>query len=147
MGEAPGRDEDLQGKPFVGRAGELLDSYFAALGLSRDQFLLMNRLRCRPPNNDIRSSEAIAGLTACDKWTQEELNAYKPSVTILMGRTAAKPLFGNVSVGAGRGSYTTVEGCTYVFTYHPAAALRSPELGKFIMEDIQLAVDLWKLLK
>ena len=64
-----------------------------------------------------------------------------------MGRTAAKPVFGNVSVALGRGSYTTVNEITYVYTYHPSAALRSPELGKFIMEDLQLAHDLWKLLK
>lgn len=147
MGEAPGRDEDLSGKPFMGRAGALLDEYLSALGLSRDQFMLLNRIRCRPPNNDIRSSEAIAGLTACDKWTQEELNANNPRVVICMGRTAAKPIFGNTSVSAGRGTYTSVDETSYVYTYHPAAALRSPELGKFIMQDIQLAVDLWKLLK
>ena len=147
MGEAPGRDEDLSGKPFMGRAGALLDEYLSALGLSRDQFMLLNRLRCRPPNNDIRSSEAIAALTACDKWTQEELNENKPRVIILMGRTAAKPIFGTTSVSNGRGTYTSVDETTFVYTYHPAAALRSPELGRFIMQDIQLAVDLWKLLK
>jgi DNA polymerase len=141
--EAPGRDEDISGRPLVGRAGQLLDTYLEAVGLSRDELMLTNRVRCRPPYNDIRSAEAVSALATCDKWTQEELNVYGPRVVVLMGSTAAKPQFGSLSVSTGRGTYTTSMGTTYVYTYHPAAALRNPELGKYIMEDLLLAKELF----
>ena len=140
--EAPGRDEDARGIPLVGRAGQLLDTYLEAIGVSRDQLLLMNRIRCRPPNNDIRSSEAVSALAICDQWTEKELSAYTPRVIVLMGATAAKQIMGNTSVSSGRGTYTTVGGTTYVYTYHPAAALRNPDLGRYIMEDLLLAKEL-----
>ena len=142
MCEAPGRDEDIRGVPLVGRAGALLDTYLEGVGLSRDELLLMNRVRCRPPNNDIRSSVAISALSVCDTWTEKELDAYRPRVLVLMGATAAKPTFGNVSVSQGRGTYVTIDTRHYVYTYHPAAALRSPELGAFIMADLLLAKNL-----
>ena len=146
MCEAPGREEDVRGVPLVGRAGQLLDSYLEAVGMSRDQLLLMNRIRCRPPNNDIRSSEAVSALAICDQWTVKELDVYSPRVCILMGATAAKPIWGTVPVSTARGQYTTTDR-TYVFTYHPAAALRNPELGRYIMEDLVLARDLNESLK
>ena len=139
MCEAPGREEDLRGTPLVGRAGQLLDTYLEAVNMSRDELLLINRIRCRPPNNDIKSSEAVSALAICDQWTVKELNAYKPRVLVLMGATAAKPTFGNVSVSQGRGTYVTIDERHYIYTYHPAAALRNPDLGKFIMQDLLLA--------
>ena len=142
MCEAPGRDEDIRGVPLVGRAGALLDTYLEAVGMQRDELLLMNRVRCRPPNNDIRSSVAISALSVCDTWTEKELDAYTPRTIVLMGATAAKPIFGNVSVSTGRGTYAKIGAITYVYTYHPAAALRNPELGASIMSDLLLAKNL-----
>ena len=142
MCEAPSAEDDVRGTPLMGRIGQLLDTYLEAVGMSRDELLLMNRIRCRPPNNDIKSSEAISALAICDQWTVKELDVYNPRVVILAGATAAKPHWGTVSVSTGRGQYTTVDGRTYVYTYHPAAAFRSPELGKYIMEDLVLARDL-----
>ena len=139
MCEAPGRDEDVRGVPLVGREGALLDTYLEGVGLSRDELLLMYRVRCRPPNNDIRSSVAISALSVCDTWTEKELDAYSPRTIVLMGATAAKPIFGNVSVSTGRGMYTKIDAITYIYTYHPAAALRNPELGASIMSDLLLA--------
>lgn len=140
MGEAP--EDDLSGKPFMGRTRALLDSYLSAVGLSRDDVMLLNMLRCRPPYNDIRSSEAIAGLAACDKWTQEEFNVYKPRTVLLCGATSVQLQFGLVSMAECRGAYLTIENRTYVAAYHPAAALRNPDLGKFIVQDLALALEL-----
>lgn len=142
MCEAPGREEDLRGVPLVGRAGQLLDTYLEAVGMHRDELLLMNRIRCRPPNNDIRSSEAVSALAICDQWTVREIDVYSPRVLVLMGSTAAKPVFGNVAVASGRGSYTTLDERHYVYAYHPAAALRNSDLGRFIMADLLLAKEL-----
>lgn len=143
MCEAPGRDEDKYGVPLIGRAGQLMDTYLATVGLERDDLLLMNRIRCRPPNNDIRSGEAISALAICDQWTEKELDVYNPRVVVLAGSTAAKPIMGTTSVFVGRGSYAQVGTRTYVYTYHPAAALRSPDLGRYIIEDLLLAKDLF----
>ena len=139
MCEAPRGDEDIRGVPLVGREGALLDTYLEGVGLQRDELLLMYRVRCRPPNNDIRSSVAISALSVCDTWTVKELDAYTPRTIVLMGATAAKPIFGNMSVNNGRGTYVKIDTRTYVYTYHPAAALRSPELGAYIMSDLLLA--------
>jgi uracil-DNA glycosylase len=142
MCEAPGGDEDLRGTPLVGRMGELLDSYLEAVGMSREQLLLMYRIRCKPPNNDMKSSEAVSALAICDNWTIKELDAYKPRTIMCMGATAGRQVFGNVAVNSGRGSYVTVDGVTFVLTYHLAAAARNNELGKFIMQDLLLGRDL-----
>lgn len=144
MAEAPGAQEDLLGRPMVGRAGQLLEEALEQIGLMRSDVLILNRVRCRPPRNRLQDfPEAILN---CDAWTVRELMAYDPKVVVLMGKTALQAVFGKTAaVGETRGMVRqTGEGFewgarTWVGGYHPAAALRNPELRPFIVADLALA--------
>ena len=135
--EAPSFNEDQQGKPLVGRAGELFDEILSQLGIDRESLFITHMVRCRPLSNDL--SRVPEAVVACNSWLKEELNAYQPKVILLMGRTAIESAFGKVAVGAIRGTYTKLDGIVYVATYHPAAALRNRDLIPHIMEDVELA--------
>lgn len=114
---------------MAGASGRQLASILAEAGLERDDILLINRIRCRPPNNKIRSKEGIAAIAACDEWLRAELAVHNPGVVLLMGGTALELLFGKVGVGKIRGTVrTTGEDFPYgarswVATAHPAAIL------------------------
>ena len=144
MGEAPGAQEDLKGRPMVGRAGELLERMLTGAGLTRESVMILNRVRCRPPRN--RLQDYPEATLNCDEWTQAELAAYQPSVVVLMGKTALQAVFGKlVGVGETRGMMrqTSEEFAwgarSWVATYHPAAALRNPELIPIIIKDLKQA--------
>lgn len=149
MGEAPGANEDATGRPFVGRAGHVLDGVLEDAGTARSEVLLLNRVRCRPPRNNLASHpEAV---TACNDWTVEELNFYDPKVVVLMGATAIKTVFGStVTVGEVRGQ-ARVTGPDFEYgervwvpTYHPASLLphRRPENRPLVVADMLLAREL-----
>ena len=123
VGEAPGRDEDLQGEPFVGRSGQLLDRLvFEEMGLTRDQFFIANTLMCRPPGNrDPRPDETAT----CRPWLDAKLELIAPKVVVTLGNFATKLLLDTTE------GITKVRGRSYPFrdavlmpTYHPAAILR-----------------------
>ena len=124
IGEAPGRDEDLQGEPFVGRAGQLLNAMLAAIGFQRDQVYIANILKCRPPNNrDPKPEEA----EACDSWLQQQIELIQPVAILLLGRIAAHKLLNtDQSLGALRGKQYNYEGIPLIVSYHPAYLLRKP---------------------
>lgn len=145
--EAPGADEDRTGLPMLGRAGKLLDSCLAQAGLSRDDVLILNRVRCRPPRNRIQ--DYPDALIACDEWSEKELDIYNPSVAVLAGNTAMRAVLGpSVNITAVRGTCRqTSEDFAYgkriyIPTFHPAAALRNPELTADIINDLRLAKEL-----
>jgi len=124
IGEAPGRDEDLQGEPFVGRAGQLLNAMLAAIGFQRDQVYIANILKCRPPNNrDPKPEEA----EACDSWLRQQIELIQPGVILALGRIAAHKLLNtDQSLGALRGKQYNYAGIPLIVSYHPAYLLRKP---------------------
>jgi len=125
IGEAPGRDEDLQGEPFVGRAGQLLDRMILAVGLDRQTTYIMNTVKCRPPaNRDPQSEE----LQACRYWFDAQLKLLQPKVICLLGRVAAQSLLAtDAPLGSLRGRWHSYQGIPVLVTYHPAFLLRSPD--------------------
>ena len=124
IGEAPGRDEDLQGEPFVGRAGQLLNAMLAAIGFKRDQVYIANILKCRPPNNrDPKPGEAAA----CSPWLQQQIELIQPEVILVLGRIAAHQLLNtDQSLAALRGKQHIHAGIPLIVSYHPAYLLRRP---------------------
>ncbi len=124
IGEAPGRDEDLQGEPFVGRAGRLLNAMLAAVGLEREQVYITNILKCRPPNNRDPRPEEVA---ACNGWLQQQIDLIRPGVILALGRVAAHHLLNtDRSLGALRTRQHSYAGVPLIATYHPAYLLRTP---------------------
>ncbi|WP_238701169.1 uracil-DNA glycosylase [Mariprofundus erugo] len=125
IGEAPGRDEDLQGEPFVGRAGQLLDRMLVSMGLDRDAVYIMNVVKCRPPNNrDPRPDE----VQACQLWFEQQLDALQPKLICLLGRVAAQTVLQtDAPLGSLRGRWHAFQGIPTLVTYHPAYLLRSPQ--------------------
>ncbi len=124
VGEAPGRDEDLKGEPFVGRAGRLLDRMLAAIGLARDEVYIMNVLKCRPPNNRNPLPEEVE---ACARWREAQLDILRPRVFMLLGRFAAQTMLGtSAAVSALRGRFHEVRGVPARVSWHPAYLLRQP---------------------
>ena len=123
IGEAPGRDEDLQGEPFVGRSGQLLDRLVAEeIGLPRERFYVMNTIMCRPPQNrDPRPEE----LAACGPWFDQKLELLDPKVIVTLGNFATKRLLETTEgITKLRGRSYEFRGATLVPTFHPAAVLR-----------------------
>lgn len=123
IGEAPGKNEDLQGEPFVGRAGQLLDRLMGEVGIERDQVYIANVLKCRPPGNrDPQAGE----IEACKGYLQRQLELIKPSVVITLGNFSTKLLLRTeTGITKLRGNrYPWWRGITLVPTFHPAAALR-----------------------
>lgn len=140
VGEAPGRQEDLVGRPFVGRAGRLLDSTLGSVGAARGRVYITNVVKCRPPGNRLpRGNEIDACVGA---HLSRELDAIRPKVTVLLGRTAAKALLGADSLREVRGRPVRRNGTVYVCTYHPAAVLRNPGRKRTFVRDLRLASEL-----
>ena len=137
VGEAPGRDEDRQGEPFVGRAGQLLDRMLAAMGLERGQVYIANILKCRPPNNrDPKPEEA----DACRAYLERQIALVQPKVLLSVGRISAQNLLRTQqAVGRLRGRVHTLEpaGLPLVVTYHPAYLLRQPSEKRKAWDDLQ----------
>lgn len=144
IGEAPGADEDKQGEPFVGRAGQLLNSMLIAMGLQRDQVFIANILKCRPPNNrDPKPEEVVA----CESYLRQQINLIKPKIILAVGRIAAQNLLKlDTPIGKMRGQqyqYPDSE-LPVMVTYHPAYLLRSPREKRKVWEDLKAAMQLYR---
>ncbi|MGV8056780.1 MAG: uracil-DNA glycosylase [Smithellaceae bacterium] len=136
VGEAPGADEDEQGLPFVGRAGQLLTKIIEAMGLSRKDVYICNILKCRPPNNRNPLPEEIA---ACEPFLKQQLKSISPRIICALGTFAAKTLLKTeVPISVLRGRFHSYEGIKLMPTYHPAYLLRNPGAKKIVWEDVQL---------
>lgn len=138
IGEAPGADEDRQGEPFVGRAGQLLNSMLLAIGLKREQVYIANILKCRPPNNrDPKLEEA----DLCRPYLERQIALIQPKLILAVGRIAAQNLLNtDTPIGKLRGRVHLVNGIPVVVTYHPAYLLRSPGEKRKAWVDLQFAV-------
>ena len=135
VGEAPGRDEDLQGKPFVGAAGQLLTKMIQAMGLRREEVYICNVLKDRPPANRVPLPEEVE---ACLPFLREQLAIVKPAVICTLGAVAAKALLGpHVAITKIRGEVRDYQGIRLVPTFHPAYLLRNPPAKKFVWVDLQ----------
>jgi DNA polymerase len=135
IGEAPGRDEDVRGEPFVGRAGQLLNKILAAIDLEREDVFITNILKCRPPNNrDPQESE----VRRCENYLKRQIELIKPGVICALGRVAAQWLLQtNAPLGTLRKGEYYYEGIRILATYHPAALLRNPNFKKPAWEDFK----------
>lgn len=135
VGEAPGADEDLQGEPFVGKAGQLLDRMIAAMGLSRDQVYIANVVKCRPPGN--RDPEATE-VAECLPFLRAQIAAVAPEVIVALGRIAPSALLGrSVQITRERGTWTSFDSVPMMLTYHPAFLLRDPSHKRDAWSDLQ----------
>jgi DNA polymerase len=136
IGEAPGRDEDLQGIPFVGRAGQLLDKILAAAGIARDDVYIGNIIKCRPPNN---RTPLTSEIEACMPYLAKQIECIRPKIICTLGLPATQTLLGvRGSMGSLRGKIYRHGDILIIPTYHPAAALRDPRYKKPIWEDFQI---------
>lgn len=135
VGEAPGEQEDLQGEPFVGAAGQLLDKMMAAIGFARQDLYICNTLKCRPPGNrDPRPGE----LVACRSFLDHQLHFLQPRLILALGRVAGRILLGQESsLAAMRGSEHRYRGLPLRISYHPAALLRNAQWKRPAWEDLQ----------
>jgi DNA polymerase len=138
VGEGPGADEDAQGLPFVGRAGQLLNNMINAMGLKREQVYIANVVKCRPPGN--RTPEPEEGNT-CSPFLFRQIDVVRPDVLVALGATAATYLLGSRQPLAGlRGRVHSVRGTKLIVTYHPAYLLRDPRQKKEAWLDLQIAM-------
>ncbi len=125
IGEGPGRDEDLQGEPFVGAAGQLLNKILDAMGLRRADVYIANTVKCRPPRN--RNPEP-AELAACRPYLLEQVRAVAPELVVVLGRVAMQAVLEtDAPLGRMRGRFHDWDGTPVACTYHPAYLLRKPE--------------------
>jgi DNA polymerase len=134
LGEAPGYNEDLQGRPFVGAAGQLLDQLLAGIGLDRSRVFITNVVRHRPPENRDPLPEEVA---ACHVWFERHLAALGPRVVVTLGRHAMYKFFPGESISRVHGRARKKDGITIFPVFHPAAALHQPSLRAALAEDFQ----------
>jgi uracil-DNA glycosylase family 4 len=135
VGEGPGRDEDMQGLPFVGRAGKLLTQMIEAMGLTRDQVYIANVVKCRPPEN--RKPEEDESAT-CSPFLYRQIDAIAPKAIVCLGLTAAQSLLKTKdSISKIRGQWLDYRGTKLMVTYHPAYLLRNPPAKREVWDDLQ----------
>lgn len=136
VGEGPGRDEDIKGEPFVGRAGQLLTKIIEAMGLTREQVYISNVVKCRPPEN--RTPLPDESAICKDLMLLKEIDIIKPSVICTLGATATKALLGeDIKITSARGVFHDFNGIAVMPTYHPAYLLRNPAEKRTVWEDMK----------
>lgn len=135
IGEAPGRDEDIAGAPFVGRAGQLLTDIIKAMGYSREDVYIANVIKCRPPEN--RNPEQDE-LDACRPWIRKQVELIRPKVIVTLGRFALQSTLERaVAISSARGEWMEHNGVKLMPTYHPAYLLRNPAAKRDVWADMK----------
>jgi DNA polymerase len=138
VGEAPGADEDIQGEPFVGRAGQLLNNMISAMGIAREEVYIANIIKCRPPGN--RTPERDECET-CSPFLMRQIEVVKPKMIVALGAVAAKTLLGvNEAMINLRGHIYDFKNTKLTVTYHPAYLLRDPRQKKEAWKDLQMVM-------
>jgi uracil-DNA glycosylase len=138
VGEGPGADEDTQGLPFVGKAGQLLNNMIVAMGLKREEVYIANIVKCRPPGN--RVPEPIEANT-CSQFLLKQIDIVQPQVIVALGSTAAIYLLGvKQSLSGLRGRWHSCRGAKLAVTYHPAFLLRDPRQKAEAWKDLQMVM-------
>lgn len=142
VGEAPGREEDLQGRPFVGQAGELLTRIIEAIDLRREEVYIANIVKCRPPQNRNPQPEEIR---TCLPFLRKQLQAIRPRIICALGTFAAQTLLQTEErISMLRGKFYSYEGSQLMPTYHPAFLLRNPHFKKDVWEDMKMIREAYK---
>jgi uracil-DNA glycosylase len=139
VGEGPGRDEDLQGEPFVGRAGQLLtDIITKGMGLKREDVYIANVVKCRPPENRNPEPDEVA---ACEPFLKKQIDLIRPEIIVGLGKFAVQTLLqSKVPISKLRGSWQRYHGIKLMPTFHPAYLLRNPADKKLVWEDIKKVI-------
>ena len=138
VGEGPGADEDAQGEPFVGRAGQLLNNMISAMGLKREDVYIANVVKCRPPGNRTPEKDEC---DICSPFLLRQIEVIRPKVIVALGAVAAKNLLAiNDSMGNLRGRWYDFKGSRLIVTYHPAYLLRDPRQKKETWKDLQMVM-------
>jgi uracil-DNA glycosylase family 4 len=136
VGEAPGRDEDVQGIPFVGRAGQLLTKIIEAIGLKRDDVYIANVIKCRPPENRNPEPDEV---DTCEPFLFQQIDTIKPKVIVALGKFAAQALLRTLDpISRLRGRVYDYRGAKLIPTFHPAYLLRNPSSKREVWEDMKL---------
>jgi len=142
VGEAPGHDEDVQGIPFVGRAGQLLTKIIEAIGLTRDEVYIANVIKCRPPDNRNPEQDEVE---TCEPFLFQQIEIIKPAVIVALGTFAARTLLHTLDpISRLRGRVYDYRGAKLIPTFHPAYLLRNPASKRDVWEDMKLVRDLLK---
>jgi DNA polymerase len=140
VGEGPGAEEDRTGRPFVGRAGQLLDKMIAAIGLKRGEVFIANIVKCRPPENRTPEPDEVR---ACMPFLERQIATLRPRIVCTLGLPATRALLPEVrAISAVRGRQLQARGLTIVPTFHPAYLLRNPAAKREAWEDLQLVAKL-----
>lgn len=134
VGEAPGRNEDLQGAPFVGAAGKILSEALEYAGFTRRHVYITNVVKCRPPNNRRPSKQEVS---SCSGYLQKEIGIIKPKVICILGNTAFGSLLDGSEITKNRGKLIRREDQLYFVTVHPAAVLYNPDLRQVLKDDLK----------
>lgn len=139
VGEGPGADEDVTGRPFVGRAGQLLDQMIEAIGLKREDVYISNVVKCRPPLNREPEPDEVA---TCEPFLYRQINVIKPKLVVALGGVATKTLLRTKApISKLRGRFFDFRGTKLLPTFHPAFLLRSPNMKKEAWEDLKKVRD------
>jgi uracil-DNA glycosylase family 4 len=142
VGEAPGADEDVQGVPFVGRAGQLLTKIIEAIGLTREQVYIANVIKCRPPENRNPEPDEV---DTCEPFLFQQIDTIKPKVIVALGTFAARALLRTLDpISRLRGRVYDYRGAKLIPTFHPAYLLRNPSSKREVWADMKLARELLK---
>lgn len=138
IGEGPGADEDLQGEPFVGKAGKLMNMAFEMLGIKREEVYIANIVKCRPPSN--RNPEEDEAM-ACLNYLRNQVILIKPKIIVLLGSVALKNILGkDYGITASRGKWVEKKGILYMPTWHPAALLRDESKKIDFINDLKKVI-------
>lgn len=144
IGEAPGYNEDRQGRPFVGAAGSFLDELLASIGLTRDDVYIANVVKCRPPGN----RDPLPGeITACKPWLDRQIEVIDPKVIVTLGRFSLSRFLPNESISKVHGRSRQMGNLVCLPMYHPAAALHQGNLRSTIEADMRLLPDILNKLR
>ncbi len=136
IGEGPGADEDIEGEPFVGKAGKLMNQAFLGIGISREKVYIANIVKCRPPNNRNPLKEEA---NACLDYLRNQVMIIKPKIIVLLGNVALKNILGEeYGITMARGKWIEKKGIKYLPTYHPAALLRDESKKIDFWNDLEL---------
>ena len=143
VGEAPGRDEDIKGEPFVGKAGQLLTRIISAMGLTRDDVYICNVIKCRPPDN---RDPLLAEIEMCEPFLKEQLRIIKPRAICALGSFASQTLLkSEMKISRLRGQFHDYYGIPLMPTYHPSYLLRNENAKRDVWEDIKMVMEILDL--
>ena len=145
IGEGPGGDEDIQGRPFVGKAGKLMNNAFDIVGIKRDEVYIANIVKCRPPHNRDPEQDEIE---ACINYLRNQVIIIKPKIIVLLGRISLQTILGKENkISESRGKWQEKKGIFYMPTWHPAALLRDETKKIDFIYDLKIVVEKLKELE